>query len=341
MAGNPDPALTTTFISGPFQLQANQTGTVQMVLASVNPVQSNTEYVYYYILRNHQNTPVGTPNLWYDIAAYVTETVPAPGTSTLIGTNGSGISLRLNQLSSVILPINLTWLLTDVVVSRERYQVVLPPLRTKSIVQSTPKFVMYLMKSTSGWYQVNRVFQPVFNMQQADTQRHIRFALAGSTGSDSSEFTSLGGIVDTYDINFSTGVVVMSGMSYTASPTFKFISDVEVVADEGSPWQTNMMETSAKSDQIVAVARTVMDSQPFLYPEYYNSMGTIINGLSSLLGGLPIVSNVLPLVGKFMSSVMGQPTCEPNSQGVHENVTDTDVGGLVRSLLSKLVGALK
>nr|AKP18617.1 Capsid [Lutzomyia nodavirus] len=235
-----------------------------------------------------------------------------------------------NTSMTIMLPVEFHGLMVPTE-APDSYRITTPPLTTEDIIQSTSKAVYLTMKQDNGWYMVGRVFQPVFNLTEANTQRRIQWNLPGTPLSQ----VSIGGLVDTYDRNFSIGNAIMAGIPYAAAPSFKLISDIEVVANAESPWQTLMHANEEKSETALSVARTIMDAQPFGYPESYNSLGVLTGLIGNLLSSLPIVSNVMPVVKKVVD-FFRQPVENGQVRNRLVNVAADEAREYLSGLLSRL-----
>lgn len=178
----------------------------------------------------------------------------------------------------------------------------LPPLTTESIIQSTPKAVYMSMKEQNGVYMVKRIFQPVYNMSEASSYRRVRMLDEASTEPPSS---FIGGKLDTFDVNYSTGVVIMNSIPYACAPAFKLIRDVECIANADSVWQPFMASNEDPIQPAMDVVHCVAMHHPMLYPESYNILGTLANILGNVVSKIPIIGQVLPAVTNVVKGLLG------------------------------------
>lgn len=227
----------------------------------------------------------------------------------------------------------LVWQLeSDISTNEVRKTVRLPPVNTEGMIQSTPKAVVLTMKEDNGAYMVSRVFQPVFNLQEANTYGPMLWRHG-----DQDLTSDFGGLRDTHDLNFGFGVMSIVGIPNAAAPTLKLIRDVEVVAPENSPWAVMMHENAEKSEATLEIARTIMDRHPFMYPESYNSMGGLLGILGSVISKIPLVGSILPVVKNVLDQVVQPPT----SQGASQNRLSALDGDQLHKVLGDLLAKLR
>jgi hypothetical protein len=190
----------------------------------------------------------------------------------------------------------------------------LPPLTTQELIQDTPKAVYMSMKEQNGVYMVKRIFQPVFNVTEASDYKRVRLVSAGQT-SNPDDFIE--GKSDTFDANFSTGVIIMSSIPVACAPAFKMFRDLEVVATNGSPWSLFMKSNDDKIPAALEIVESISTHHPFMYPESYNSLGGLMGIISSVVGQIPVIGQVLPIISNLLGGLLG---AEKNQSGASQNV---------------------
>jgi len=210
----------------------------------------------------------------------------------------------------------------------------LPPLTTQGIIQSSPKAVYLTMKEENGVYMVKRVFQPVFNVTEASSYKPVRMVSVNQT-SNPDDF--VGGKWDTFDSNFSTGVIVMSSIPTSCAPSFKMKRDVEVVANDGSPFQMFMETNEDPIPEAIQLSRAVIAHHPFMYPESYNSFGGLFGILEGILGKIPIIGNILPVITPVIKGlVTGEKSEVGSSQNRLASLNQKEMEKLVEMMLTQM-----
>lgn len=249
--------------------------------------------------------------------------------------DGSVVTLNsaLDVSGSVIPPTQsriLTWSVTNLGVAQPSTEVELPPLDTQSIIQSTPKAVVYPLKQYNGGYTPLRFWEPVFLMQEANTQSSVQWRRRNETSSSLAANSQH----DILDLNFGTAVQACMGMSLAASITIKIVQDIEFVAGDDSPWMGFMNPNINVDTQVISLARAVTLQTPFAYPQTFNSAGILGSLLSQFVSHVPILSNVVPLVGKLVSSIFPST----NSNEPHAEVEGDKLTSLLNEVLQRLLG---
>lgn len=241
-----------------------------------------------------------------------------------------------NQLVNVPVPTSagvvtrdVNWLVNLLESTTSAIDIELPPLDTQSIIQSTPKAVVYPMKQYNGGYTPLRFWEPVFLMQEANTQSAIHWRRRG----ESAGVITRGSQDDIIDLNFGTAVQACMGLSLAASITVKVIQDIEFVAGDGSPWMGFMNPNTNVDTQVISLARAVTLQTPFAYPQTFNSAGILGGLLSQFVSHIPILSNLLPIVSKVVGSLFPQN----NSSEPHPELDVDKVKELLNHVLSSLL----
>lgn len=269
----------------------------------------------------------------FEVGGLLTAEVETTGQNlniVLTAVSSTGVVSTATQavVSTVAGSLQLTWSVLSVRNTESGVDIELPPLDTQTIVQSTPKAVVLPMKQYNGAYSVLRAWEPVFEMQETDNLGPIQWSRRGSsavTGTSDRE-------QDLVDLNFGTSVQAIMGISLAASVTIKIIQDVEFVAGDDSPWQGFMFPNVNVDPQVIALARAISLDQPFAFPQTYNSMGTLLDGVESLLTHIPIIGNAVPLVSKVVRSLFPST----NSNAPHPELDGDNIAQLVSKLLQAL-----
>lgn len=175
-------------------------------------------------------------------------------------------------------------------------RVTLPPTDTESLIQQSPKGLYMPMKMDDGLYQVGRVFEPQFNMQESNSYSPLRWRAAEVPT------PTTGGFTDAVDKNFGFGVIVLAGIGWGASPALKMYRGYEVVASAGSPYMVNMMEAPVDDPDAVVIARAVADRHPLAYPASYNCLGTLWNLIEGVLDRIPVVGDISRVVRRIVEA---------------------------------------
>lgn len=221
----------------------------------------------------------------------------------------------------------------------DNYQVTtfeLPPTTTESIIQSTPKAVYMSMKEQNGWYMVKRVWQPVFNVQNANTYRSTYMAMPGVEIVDEVPF----GEPDTFDLNYGMGVVVMTSIPTSCAPAFKMFRDVEIVAGENSPFQLFMKSNGDPYKGAVEVCHSIAMHHPMCYPESYNVLGGLMNLITGALGKIPIIGDVANAVQHIVGGLTKQESAAcPPSGNSQNRLLSSNTDELAKTL-AQLLGQL-
>lgn len=250
-------------------------------------------------------------------------------TIDVLNVNGevAGTTTRQVGIGSVV-SVQVTWRINNFVGDDFPVNdIELPPLDTQSVIQSTPKAIYLPLKQYNGVYNVGRVWEPIFNMQESDTQAQIRLRRRSQplVNESSSAFSDL------VDLNFGTIVQVHTGVSLAASIAIKIVMDIEFVAGQDSPWQGFMNPNVSVDTQVISYARAVCLAQPFGYPQTYNSIGTLLSGLENLLSKVPIIGNVVPVVSSLAHALFGE-----GQKDASRLPDDQQIEKIIRYIMSKL-----
>jgi len=202
----------------------------------------------------------------------------------------------------------------------------LPPSDTEGVMQSTPKAVYMSMKEENGIYMVKRIFQPIFNVQRAAESRTVHMVVSDAEGVNS---PYVFGPRDVFDLNYGVGTVVMNSIPTSCAPAFKMVRDVEIVAGETSAFQLFMATNTEESEAAVAIVKAINEAHPFMYPESYNVLGTLMGMLGNVVGKVPILGNVLNAVRPIVGSLLGTPE---NSGGSQNRLMSTNFQELAKNL---------
>lgn len=195
----------------------------------------------------------------------------------------------------------------------------LPPTDTQNIIQSTPKAVYMSAKEQNGIYMVKRIFQPIFNVQEASERRQIvltdaeverQFTLSPS---------------DVLDLNYGVGVTVWSSIPTSCAPAIKLIRDVEIVAGENSAYMPFMKSNVDKCEAALAICHSMAVHHPFMYPESYNILGGLMGIIGNVVSKIPILGNVVQAIPGIIKTITGAE--HKGIQGASQNrlvSTNTD-----------------
>lgn len=200
----------------------------------------------------------------------------------------------------------------------------LPPTSTQTIAQTTPKSVYFSMKEENGCYMVKRVFQPVFNVQNANQRRQIVF-----TDPSVEERNFSVAPLDVFDLNYGVGVVVMSTIPTSCAPAFKLIRDVEIVAGADSALMPMMKSNKDKIEAALEVCKSMADHHPMMYPETYNILGGLMSLISGVISKVPILGNVVNAVKSVVGGLTKAETVEAPSGASQNRLVSTNVESLM------------
>lgn len=207
----------------------------------------------------------------------------------------------------------------------------IPPTTTQSIIQSTPKAVYMSMKEENGVYMVKRIFQPIFNVQKAAEVRTIHMADPVIP----SRLFPLGPL-DVFDANYGVGVVVMASIPKACAPALKLIRDVEVVATERSTIQLFMKSNAGSCQTGVEIVKTLAEQHPFMYPESYNTLGSLMDLISGAVRKVPVLGNVVSILRPIISSLTGRSTQSGSSQNRLQSTNHVEMAKNLSELMSQL-----
>lgn len=201
-------------------------------------------------------------------------------------------------------------------VGREVNSMELPPTTTEGIMQSSPKAVYFVLKQTEGFYMPMRIFQPIFNAQQATEARPVNLAVEGL------ENVFDTGPVDTFDLNYGMGVAIMASMPISAAPAIKMYRDVEIVASSGSLLQGFMGSNEDKNEPALEIVQSFTTHHPFMYPLSYNCLGGLLNIITGVVSKVPILGNVVGAIGNVVQGLL--PGVEAGPANTNKAVGNID-----------------
>lgn len=246
-----------------------------------------------------------------------------------------GTSQTINQATTITgaaqnIVLSLSWAVSLFGPAGTGIEVELPPLDSQTIIQSTPKAVVYPLKQYNGAYTPLRFWEPVFNNQEANNISNIVWRRRGASIGSVSTTSPF----DVIDLNFGTAVQTCLGMSFAASITVKFVQDIEFVAGDDSPWMGFMEENINVDTQVISMARAVVLATPFAYPQTFNSAGILGGLLSQFLSHVPILSNVVPVLSRIVNSVF--PSNGSSDNQPHPEVTSDGLVKILNHVLSAI-----
>lgn len=195
----------------------------------------------------------------------------------------------------------------------------LPPVNAQQMIQSTPKTTTFLLKSTSGAYMPLRMFEPQFLVQNAATARPICMGRPGV-------LPTSGGPIDTIDLNFGCGTMLLSGMSYAAAPFLKLTRDFEVIASDTTLLQLTMTPGEEPCKRILDFVRAVSDHHPFAYPSTYNCFGTLAKSIFGMIEALPIDKIAGPIINNVVKAVTEDKSTHNNASKLKRVVSRVTAG---------------
>nr|QLI47706.1 MAG: capsid protein [Nodaviridae sp.] len=209
----------------------------------------------------------------------------------------------------------------------------LPPTDTQDIIQSTPKAVYMSAKEQNGVYMVKRIFQPVFNVQEANARRPVVL-----TSTDVAQRGFSFAPSDTFDLNYGVGVTVWTSIPLACCPAIKLIRDIEVVAGDGSAYMPFMKSNEDKCEAALEIVRSISVHHPMLYPESYNMLGSLMGILNNVVGKIPILGNVVQAVPSIVKGLIGGEKTVSNgsSQNRLASTNVDELAKLAQTLLSQL-----
>lgn len=223
--------------------------------------------------------------------------------------------------------------------------VVMPPFGQQNIIQSSPKSVMFLAKTTNGSYQVQRIFQPIFNVQTSTNFAPVKFTYPEIPKEDLG--SALNGPRDIVDRNFGFGVQVWSGIPTACAPLIKLRMGFEFVASERSLWSPFMYENKDPIESAIATAKCFSTHHPFLYLSSYNDLGGLLGLIQNALAKVPILGDIAQVAIPIVSGILGSPRgTAPHSANVMNQraLTSTHKGAGIqgqRGLENTLMRALQ
>jgi len=209
----------------------------------------------------------------------------------------------------------------------------LPPTDTQNIIQSTPKAVYMSAKEQNGVYMVKRIFQPIFNVQEASERRQVVL-----TSTDYERQLSFAP-QDVLDLNYGVGVTVWSSIPTSCAPAIKLIRDVEIVAGEDSPYMPFMKSNEDKCEAALSICHAMAVHHPFLYPESYNILGGLMGLIGNVVSKVPILGNIVGAIPGIIKGITGGETT--STSGASQNrLTSTNIEELSK-LAQTLMAQLK
>jgi len=208
----------------------------------------------------------------------------------------------------------------------------LPPTDTENIIQSTPKAVYMSAKEQNGIYMVKRIFQPIFNVQEASERRQIVLTDAEY----SREFTVAPR--DVLDLNYGVGCTVWSSIPTSCAPAIKLVRDVEIVAGENSAYMPFMKSNGDKCEAALTICHMMGVHHPFMYPESYNILGGLMGIISNVVSKIPILGNVVGAIPGIIKTITGNEQKEESgsSQNRLASTNIEELAKLAQLLMSQL-----
>lgn len=178
-----------------------------------------------------------------------------------------------------------------------------PAFDIENLMQASPKTVVLTMKEDNGGYMVKRLFQPVFNMTDASTFAPVRFNFSTTTKDEL--YGATNNLQDTFDKNFSVGVIAMTAIPTSCNPFIKIQRHIEVIAPPDSPWMPFMEVCPRMQEEVSTIIRTFAEEHPFMYPESYNIMDKLFGMVMGAIESIPLVGATLPAIKGIISKLVG------------------------------------
>jgi hypothetical protein len=179
----------------------------------------------------------------------------------------------------------------------------LPPYNQQSMLQSSPKTVVMLMKEDNGIYLVHRTFQPMFWVQTSANLSPVKIHYEGIPQEDLG--SSITGPRDTVDRNFGWGVVLMSRIPTACSPVVKIRMGWELVATDSGPWQSIMYNNQDKLEIALEIIRSFAVHHPYAYPASYNDFGGLLGLITNVLGKIPVIGEIAQVAAPILGQIIG------------------------------------
>lgn len=273
---------------------------------------------------------------WASVGDTITLTITSAGsvttswTLTSSATGTAAIVLTLNNIvgSTTTQPL-------EVIVESTGYNrlsVELPPLTTSELTTNNPKIEQFLCKESGGAYLVHyKMNNPVFEMTGEENFGNIKFHYPGYPPVLNADGNR--GIVDTWENNFSTAVVLFRGISKSATIVTKTYDGWEgTTSTAGELGQ--FAHTGAEEEcEIMDLAGRLQTELTGVYQADDNFAALVSalasQAISSLARG--VVTN--STIKKAAETAVGVVTNNPEIA--------TDALGLVGTIGSRLAGAIK
>lgn len=227
---------------------------------------------------------VGPNNTWYSSPAVifaeendiVTVTIPAGGNPIqLTSTFPGSVSISLNigvgigASASVVMFMDLP---DPIEAGGSGQTIELPAYRTDEIAANNFKMEQFQIAESEGGYLVHRKMRnPVFELTNAQSFGPIVFTTLNST----SPFSNGTGLQDTFDANFSTGSVVLSGISHANSPIIKLYQGWEGVTNIATPLGQFGHAGLAKNAELLDFVDSLTTKTTGFYPGKDNFAATL------------------------------------------------------------------
>lgn len=163
----------------------------------------------------------------------------------------------------------------------------LPPTSQRDIAQADPKFSAELMKQHQGFYAVRRYFEPKLRM--TDLSSGGRIKLSVPEVQLISVNAPRGGIPDdVIDVNGSSIMFSIRGISYAANPTIKSCRYIEFLPSPGSSLAPFTEDTPEKDEDAEEIFRQMQLSGPHSYIPDANALGFLSSLIMSTIEMIPV-----------------------------------------------------
>lgn len=210
-------------------------------------------------------------------------TAPSSTITQTMSLEGTAVTRALNTLQNVV------W--------------TLPPTSQRDIAQADPKFSAELMKQHQGFYAVRRYFEPKLRMTDLSTGGRIKLSVPNVQLISTS--APVGGIPDdVIDVNGSSIMFSIRGISHAANPTIKSCRFIEFLPAPGSPLAPFCGDTPEKDDDAEEIFRQIQLSGPHSYIPDANALGFLSSLIMTSIELIPVFARGARSVSHAIASAV-------------------------------------
>lgn len=210
-------------------------------------------------------------------------TAPSSTITQTMSLEGTAVTRALNTLQNVV------W--------------TLPPTSQRDIAQADPKFSAELMKQHQGFYAVRRYFEPKLRMTDLSTGGRIKLSVPDVQLISTS--APVGGIPDdVIDVNGSSIMFSIRGISHAANPTIKSCRFIEFLPAPGSPLAPFCGDTPEKDDDAEEIFRQIQLSGPHSYIPDANALGFLSSLIMTSIELIPVFARGARSVSHAIASAV-------------------------------------